>query len=356
MKNKKIAIYPFAVFASVLMLMTIFVQPVTAEVGDQLELIDNYQKISKIQEFANALSTDSILISKAKTLDRYATYYPSLDVTQTYTYDSAINLLNSKYETQMDELLVMIDDFSENPELAIDLINDFYAVYPEYCLQPESDPSSQEYEIGGALPLYPVSSGETIDDGDSYSIVSSTTCSYVPLSGTGTIDSSTSYSTVSTVRTTPSIDSTISKEVSLTGDSITLPSEDECAADWAGFMHNMNGEIYIPGLGWVPESEYGWLEDLINNGLDLQDLLGMLSEILLFGGLLLVLAFEYGFFPLSLTLLTFAALFQTAGFTGPITEYIITLANNIYNFGFNLAIIGAFMTVIGVLLSEFLDQ
>jgi hypothetical protein len=41
--------------------------------------------------------------------------------------------------------------------------------------------------------------------------------------------------------------------------------QDECAPYWPGFLHNYKGEIYIPGLGWVPESEYGWIEDLLRD-------------------------------------------------------------------------------------------
>ena len=73
-------------------------------------------------------------------------------------------------------------------------------------------------------------------------------------------------------------------EVYIPGIGWTSPPDDldSGEANWAGFLRNGNGDMLIPGYGWVDEEEFSWLEDLLADA--------PLCDVLSFLGFLMFLA------------------------------------------------------------------
>ena len=107
-------------------------------------------------------------------------------------------------------------------------------------------------------------------------------------------------------------------------------------------LHNSNGEIYIPELGWVPESEYGWIEDILENLV-----LEGISEFLEVAGLILILASYYIFPVASAICAIIGMILQEIGLSG---SFWIGLANLFVNLMIFGMIFGAALILIGLLL------
>ena len=237
----KIMMTGFAIFAAMLMLMTTSLAGPISESTNmnavenaQQELIDSmealFEKIESDSELSNLIEQ----ITNDQTTDRNSRP-TSLENTDGINKE-ALKALNDYFERTYSRDVEGIESQASNlqEELLPDQNTDVLTVSPE---------------ILGFLPIY----GAIYPVGD-----------VTELSGCSTPAGEPDY-----------IYDFDSGEIYLNGHDITghvvgdgdANTVDGVEAEWAGFLRNQNdGEVMlVPGLGWVSISEYGWLEDLLQD-------------------------------------------------------------------------------------------
>ncbi len=132
----------------------------------------------------------------------------------------------------------------------------------------------------------------------------------------------------------------------LKGDEENLWGQTE--AQWAGFMRNMDGDIYVPGEGWISPDDPNYddwlnLEDLLQNlGLSLGDIGGFLLLL----GVGLIFLWQY-IFAFALLCMLPASILQSLGLTG---AFWIALGNGLLDLSIIIELAAAASVLLGFIL------
>ena len=262
MNKTKIMITAFAVFASFLMLMTTTTAR-TIQEKTTIEIIENQQ-----QEIINSIEKLITKIQNDQEIQKYKD-----QIINDRELSKIVSLIeNTEEKTDKTRLTnTYITSLQKNPAY-LNLIEYLKAAYTQdascinaqtnnladllakYC-QENQDENTDEILIPfmphGAL--FPVTPDDTTNTGSM-----DLTIPYTTLDGSYSLTISQSGDLV--IGTQPSEDYNIiggSDNNGFTGGSVTPADQEQ--AQWAGFLRNMNGEMYIPGIGWVEITEE-WLD------------------------------------------------------------------------------------------------
>lgn len=254
MNKTKIMITAFAVFASFLMLMTTTTaraiqEKTTIEIieNQQQEIINSIEQLiakiqndQEIQKYKDQLINDRELSKITSRIENTEEKTEKTSLTNTYitslqknpAYLNLIEYLKTAYTQDTSRINAQTNNLA-------DLLAKYYQ---------ENQDENTEYEIMGAIPYH--TTVPTIPD-------DTTNTGSLTISQTGDL----------VIGAQPAGDYNIvggSDNDGVTGGSVT--PADQAQAQWAGFLYNMNGEVYIPGVGWLdPETTgfWSWLWDWI---------------------------------------------------------------------------------------------
>ncbi len=243
MNKTKYMLAGFAVFASILMLTTTCIaRPVQEKASidavesAQEELMKSIEALflkMKNDRYLNSLKDQ---ISKDRTLNSIASAIENTEDSDAKASlaSSYVDVLKSKKEFAC--LNAYFErSYSKDMQSINAQFNKFSDVFESYQ---SVNTETEDFEIVGAIP-YP--SGSPFQNNE-------------PVIGGSGIDGA--YS---------------NGKLTLTSDgSHTILPSDSAEAQWGGFVHNMNGEMYIPGHGWVPEDDDFWnkIQDILEGIID----------------------------------------------------------------------------------------
>lgn len=337
MNKTKILLTAFAVFASLMMLMT------TSMAGPVQEKVT----IDSIEQQQNEL-TDSLesFVTKIESDREIARLSSELENDRELKYIKSMMERTNNPDQQLTLLTNYIDVLSEKP--AYKSLKEYYtSSYSEDI----SSISAQSGELSKLLEQYNEDNSESGD----FEI-----CGAIPLAGAIYPVTSTSGTTQLTGSSVEigGIDSTMSSSgcITLSTDQHTVIGGDnnyeeiwgQAEAQWAGFLRNMDGDIYVPGEGWISPDDPNYddwlnLEDLLQN-LDLS--LGDIGGFLLLLGVGLIFLWQY-IFAFALLCMLPASILQSLGLTG---AFWIALGNGLLDLSIIIELAAAASVLLGFIL------
>ncbi len=237
MNKTKYMLVGFAVFASILMLTTTCIAgpvqekaSIDAVESAQEELMKSFEALFLKMENDRYLNSLKDQISKDRTLNSIVSA-----IENTEDSDAKASLASSYVDALKNSLVFnnlaayFERSYSKDIQGINAQFNEFSDVFESYYQS--SNTETEDFEIVGAIP-YPY--GSPFQNNE-------------PVIGGSGIDGAYSNGNLCLVSD---------------GSHTILPS-DSAEAQWGGFVRNMNGEMYIPGMGWVDAEEYGWLEYIL---------------------------------------------------------------------------------------------
>jgi hypothetical protein len=337
MNKTKTLLTAFAFFASILMLMTTTMAgPVQEKVAiDSIEQQQN-ELADSLESFATNMKNDREITRLSSELenDRELSYIKSM-MERTNNPDQQITLLTNYINVLSEKPAYKslkeyyTSSYSEDISSISAQSEELSKLLEQYS---EDNSESDDYEICGAIPLYGAIYPVTSPDG-----TTQLTGSSVEIGGIDTTMSSSGCITLNTGQYTV-----------IGGDNNYEEIWGQTEAQWAGFLRNMDGDIYIPGEGWISPDDPNYdnwlaLEDALQSlGISLADI----GSFLFLLGVGLIFLWQYVFIFAVLCLLP-ASILQSLGLTG---AFWLALGNGLFDLSMIIELAAAASVLLGFLL------